>query len=1369
MSARQGGPGCDSTNGDFLYTESGVSATSHEPFGEGLFVIEKVDPVETVHPLMEGVMESLLDPFVILEAVRDERGKVIDFRYTEANNVAIAYNQTTRAELIGSRLLEMLPGHAGSGLFDMYVHTVETGEPLVLDDFQYPNEIVDSDRFYDIRAVKLADSLAYTWRDVTLFNRALEEFRLLAEHASDIVYRTDAHGYIEWISPSVTEALGWTPKELVGQYLGGAMHPDESALMHDRAAGFDPLGRAHFELRFRHAGGEYHWFSVTTQNVTDADGVVTARIGSLHNIDEERERREALLASEERYRLLAENSSDVITLGDQKGYLSFVSPAVTALLGWRPDELVGTRIRDIVHPDDMDIVRTAGSHHYQGQYQHVVIRLLVAGGGYRHVSAAVQELEVDGDFVRARIATWRDAEAEVQSSRALKRSEDRFRLLAENSSDVVLLENEEYVIEWASPSVTEVLGWLPEQIIGSCIAEFLSPEDFARTVEAGQKAHGNAARIVHRMRQSDGSFRWVQSRSKTVPANDGQSLQRVVTLHDAETEIESRELLSASESKFRLLAENASDIVYRTDAAGNVEWISPSMETELGWSVSEVLGTSLLECIIEEDVAKMDAMRSAVLLGEKVTGVEVRFQTRNHAPRWMSVHAQPLRGDAGKVVGSVVGLRVCHAEVVARRAFRTLSAGSRVLVRAEHEEGLLTQMCEAAVSEGGYLFAWYGRKIDDDRKSVAKVAMSRSHATYLDTISVSWGDDALGMGPCGRSIRTGDPVVMGDFVEETSFAPWREQAELHRFRSCISLPVKVDGKVDGAWLILAPEPNAFTDAADSALADLAAELGYGLQRLRDQARLAKSIGDHAMLAQAISQAGESFIVTDAAGSMIYVNPAVVETSGYDSEELIGENPRIFRSPLEDAKTFEDMWQTLLRGESWSGTLVNKRKDGNLYQEECTISPVHDATGRLTAYVAVKHDLTKEIELQENLSREQLDRNAILSVMREVPAKGSLHDTAQTFCEAAIRLDSIDTVCLLLLQGNGQLLPIGISGSTLFNIAEANAFGVTNPEAWQLLDGGPLLIDMADGEWPSNEELFHQALDEGFRSVVLAAVRWEGSITGVLALGSKEPPDAVRSRLVHFEELGTYAGNLLGDRATQFDKDAQTRLRIRATIDEKLFHPVFQPFVDLTTGDYLGYEALTRFDDGVRPDLKFIEAATVGLGTELEATCAKAALEAAAGLAPGMFVSLNFSLAALLDGSAASAVENPPCRVVIELTEHEFVDNYDDLVAAVAATGCALAVDDMGRGSSGFQHIVELEPAYVKLDYKYVHDIHLSPTNHKMAAALCHFADDMGTVIIAECIETEEEAEVFRSLSAQFPSVVILGQGYLFARPEPLKP
>ena len=175
------------------------------------------------------------------------------------------------------------------------------------------------------------------------------------------------------------------------------------------------------------------------------------------------------------------------------------------------------------------------------------------------------------------------------------------------------------------------------------------------------------------------------------------------------------------------------------------------------------------------------------------------------------------------------------------------------------------------------------------------------------------------------------------------------------------------------------------------------------------------------LIAAIEQAGEAIVITDAEGIIQFVNPAFERMTGYSAEESIGRNPRILKSDDQDELFYRNLWTTISSGKTWSGRMVNKRKDGTLYTEETTISPVHDVSNQIVNYVAVDRDLTEHLRLSAQFHQAQKmeavgllaggvahDYNNMLTViigyaelaLRKVDPSQSLHADLQEIVKAA---------------------------------------------------------------------------------------------------------------------------------------------------------------------------------------------------------------------------------------------------------------------------------------------------------------------------------------------------------------------------------
>ncbi len=126
----------------------------------------------------------------------------------------------------------------------------------------------------------------------------------------------------------------------------------------------------------------------------------------------------------------------------------------------------------------------------------------------------------------------------------------------------------------------------------------------------------------------------------------------------------------------------------------------------------------------------------------------------------------------------------------------------------------------------------------------------------------------------------------------------------------------------------------------------------------------------ARLATAIDQASEIVMISDPEGIIQYVNPAFEKITGYTSEEAIGQHPSFLSSGDQDKAFFEEMWTTLQQGEVWSGNFINKKRDGSIYEEEATISPVKNNEGQIVNFVAVKRDVSREVLLEKQLYRSE---------------------------------------------------------------------------------------------------------------------------------------------------------------------------------------------------------------------------------------------------------------------------------------------------------------------------------------------------------------------------------------------------------------
>lgn len=249
-------------------------------------------------------------------------------------------------------------------------------------------------------------------------------------------------------------------------------------------------------------------------------------------------------------------------------------------------------------------------------------------------------------------------------------------------------------------------------------------------------------------------------------------------------------------------------------------------------------------------------------------------------------------------------------------------------------------------------------------------------------------------------------------------------------------------------------------------------------------------------------------------------------------------------------------------------------------------------------------------------------------------------------------------------------------------------------------------------------------------------------------------------------IQTLAGQLKREEF-QADRRRSDIDQVRRFLEGKGMRVVFQPMFDLDDARVIGLEALVRFDSKrSRPPTGWFElASALGLLVDLELAAARAALSHVNDVPDGAFLALNVSPATAASVEFLEHIDGlPGDRVVIEVTEHARVEDYDTVnrsLSELRRRGVRLAIDDAGAGFASLQHIVRLSPDFIKLDITLTRGVDVDPVRRALATALISFASEIGAAIIAEGIETESEFHALRALGVPF------GQGFYLSEPAPL--
>ena len=389
---------------------------------------------------------------------------------------------------------------------------------------------------------------------------------------------------------------------------------------------------------------------------------------------------------------------------------------------------------------------------------------------------------------------------------------------------------------------------------------------------------------------------------------------------------------------------------------------------------------------------------------------------------------------------------------------------------------------------------------------------------------------------------------------------------------------------------------------------------------------------------------------------------------------------------------------------------------------------------------------------EVLERRLSERSAITAALCRMHPEATAGRTAEVLCDEIRELRQLAGAAVVLFPDDGVAVPLGVRGASPDGLRQS----VPLPAA----SASSLQAQARNGPWMERDGGLVAWAPFGAGTEPLGALALVAAPEG---LDAPVAEAHLLAAAIDFAAVTT--GLVTPDLLARGEHDTR-RARLDDLLRRQAFTPVFQPIVRLTDARVLGFEALTRFSDGAHPQLRFAEAATLDRGIELEMATLAAAVRAASALPPGCWVSVNVSPTLVLEGrQLRTLLQTCTVQIVLELTEHDPVQDYGELSAALDQLRPAsrLSVDDAGSGFASLRHVLALEPDFVKLDQSWVTGIQGDPARQALVAGLGHFAGSTGSLLIAEGIETDPERGMLTELS------VDLGQGYLFGRPTSVAP
>lgn len=536
------------------------------------------------------------------------------------------------------------------------------------------------------------------------------------------------------------------------------------------------------------------------------------------------------------------------------------------------------------------------------------------------------------------------------------------------------------------------------------------------------------------------------------------------------------------------------------------------------------------------------------------------------------------------------------------------------------------------------------------------------------------------------------------------------------------------------------------------------------------------------LSMAVEQSPATVMITNVDGLIEYVNPKFVEVTGYQPEEVLGENPRFLKSGRSSPKKYEEMWKAITSGEEWRGEFQNRRKDGALFWEFASISPIKASDGSITHFLAVKEDITLRKEYEQRLVR-QANFDEVTGLPNRFLAFDRL---SQAFVRAR---RSHSKVALLFIDldrfkrvndtlghpaGDAALKSAGDRISSCLREEDTvSRFG--GDEFVVILTGLGSAQD-ARSVAEKIQQAFAQAIEiddaEMFISPSIGISLWPED--------GDDPETLVRNADIALMRAKASGRNTYSFFTSEMDERirAQTRIenQLRPALEQKEFYLHYQPIVDISDSNIVRAEALLRWNNpelgAVSPDDFIPIAEEIGMIVPIGDWVMKTACQEAASWPSGEInpftLAVNVSTrqfrgTSLVEGVGLALRESgfAPERLEIEITESLLMGDIPEVTRSLGKLkdlGVSLSVDDFGTGYSSLSYLRRFPVDIIKIDRSFVREVLSDPDNATLVETIVTMAHSLKLQVIAEGVETEEQLAFLRGLGCDF------AQGFLFSRP-----
>lgn len=758
-----------------------------------------------------------------------------------------------------------------------------------------------------------------------------EKHRLIGENIEAIVWEFNIpENRWTYLSPQVKRILGFSPDEFTDlQFWVDHIDLRDRDWASSYCATCTGKGESHeFEYRFLKKDGSFVWLRDIVQ-VEMTNNQPTLMRGLMIDISEKKNSEIVLKKSEENLKKTFNISPSIIAKANViTEFFTEVNQSVSRILGYSEKEFTSKPMRELIHPDDRQRTSDEVSEQLKGkETAYFENRYLCKDGTYKWI--AWNTTKPDKNGVVTAIGT--DISDRKQTETALLEANTII-----NRSPVVafLWKNEEnWPVEFVSKNVEDLFGYSVQEFINGSVAysKIIHSDDIKKVGEevsaaSKKKSVQSFEHEPYRIVTKEGDVKWVQDKTVIRRDSHGKITHYDGIVYDISDFIQAeRELVKAkekaeeSEEKLRSYIDNAPDGVIVVDENGRYLEVNTAAEKITGYSKAELLSMSLTDIAPLPQVGEYSDNSFSEVKETGGSKTEGMFLHKSGIKRWWSVDSVKL--SETRYIGFV-------KDITERKK------AEQKLLESEEKHRLLSENVEAILWE----FTIPKNKWTHVSPQVKRI-LGYSPEEFTDLQfwidHIHEGDRSWASKYWAASTAKGESYEFEyRFLKKDGSLVWLR--DIVQVELLNDLPVKMRGLM--------------IDITERKLAE---------EQIRK-------------LSTAVEQSPATVVITDLKGNIEYVNPKFCETTGYSVEEAMSKNPRILKSGEKPSEEYKDMWETITSGKEWRGEFHNKRKNGELYWESASISPIRNDKGMITHYLAVKEDITErkkaEDELKENEAR-----------------------------------------------------------------------------------------------------------------------------------------------------------------------------------------------------------------------------------------------------------------------------------------------------------------------------------------------------------------------------------------------------------------